>query len=89
MDEDSILKIVKNAYGFVEKYIDPNAPDGKEHIGYIVDRTGFEEFYKWIMEDNVLEGQALRPFLICALGSLDNRIRKCQVAGNLWLGTFS
>lgn len=51
VDEDSILKIVKNAYSYVERYIDPNAPDGKEHIGYIVDRTGFEEFYKWIMED--------------------------------------
>ena len=51
VDEDSILKIVKNAYSYVEKYIDPNAPDGKEHVGYIVDRTGFEEFYKWIMED--------------------------------------
>ena len=37
VDEDSILKIVKNAYSYVEKYIDPNAPDGKEHVGYIVD----------------------------------------------------
>ena len=50
VDEDSILKIVKNAYAYVERYIDTNAPDGKEHVGYIVDRTGFEEFYKWIME---------------------------------------
>ena len=58
VDEDSILKIVKNAYGFVEKYIDPNAPDGKEHIGYIVDRTGFEEFYKWIMEGVTLGPKA-------------------------------
>ena len=49
-DEASILKIVKNAYAYVEKYIDPNAVEGKEHVGYIVDRTGFDEFYKWIME---------------------------------------
>jgi len=54
VDEDSILKIVKNAYAYVERYIDTNAPDGKEHVGYIVDRTGFEEFYKWIMEGVIL-----------------------------------
>ena len=23
---------------------------GKEHIGYIVDRTGFEEFKKWALD---------------------------------------
>lgn len=28
-----------------------NAPGGKEHIGYIVDRTGFEEFKKWALKD--------------------------------------
>lgn len=58
VDEDSILKIVKNAYAYVERYIDTNAPDGKEHVGYIVDRTGFEEFYKWIMEDVTLGPKA-------------------------------
>ena len=35
----------------MEKYIDPEAPGGKEHIGYIVDRTGFEEFKKWALKD--------------------------------------
>ncbi len=49
-DEDSILKIVKNTYAYIEEYIDPNAVEHKEHIGYIVDRTGFEEFKKWIFE---------------------------------------
>ena len=58
VDEDSILKIVKNAYAYVERYIDTNAPDGKEHVGYIVDRTGFEEFYKWIMEGVTLGPKA-------------------------------
>ncbi|MBQ8975634.1 MAG: sulfite reductase subunit C, partial [Oscillospiraceae bacterium] len=43
-DEESILKIVKNAYAYVEEYIDKNAIEGKEHVGYIVDRTGFDEF---------------------------------------------
>ena len=49
-DEENILKIVKNSYAYIEEYIDPNAVEHKEHIGYIVDRTGFEEFFKYIME---------------------------------------
>lgn len=51
VDEDSIIKIIKNTYDYVEHYIDKTAPGGKEHIGYIVDRTGFEEFRKWAMKD--------------------------------------
>ena len=50
VDEDSIIKIILNTYKYVEKYIDKNAPGGKEHIGYIVDRTGFEEFKKWALD---------------------------------------
>lgn len=53
-DEDSIIKIILNTYEYVREYIDPQAPGGKEHIGYIVDRTGFEEFKKWAMKDVVL-----------------------------------
>jgi anaerobic sulfite reductase subunit C len=49
-DEESIMKIVKNGYAYIEEYIDPNAVEHKEHIGYIVDRTGFEEFKKWILD---------------------------------------
>lgn len=51
MDEDSITKIILNTYDYVEQYIDPAAPGGKEHIGYIVDRTGFEEYKNWAMKD--------------------------------------
>ena len=51
VDEDSILKIILNTYDYVKEYIDPNAPGGKEHIGYIVDRTGFEEFKRWALRD--------------------------------------
>lgn len=51
VDEDSIVKIVKSTYAFIEEYIDPNAPEGKEHIGYICDRVGFDEFCKWALED--------------------------------------
>ncbi len=50
-DEETIKKIIKNSYAFVEEYIDPNAYETKEHVGYIVDRAGFDEFYRWIMKD--------------------------------------
>jgi len=51
VDEESIIKIILNTYDYVNNYIDPEAPGGKEHIGYIVDRTGFEEFRKWALKD--------------------------------------
>lgn len=50
IDEDSIVKIIVNTYDYVTEYIDPEAPLRKEHIGYIVDRTGFEEFKKWALK---------------------------------------
>lgn len=54
INEESIIKIVQNTYEYVKEYIDPKAPGGKEHIGYIVDRTGFEEFKEWALKDVVL-----------------------------------
>ncbi|MBR3277229.1 MAG: sulfite reductase subunit C [Eubacterium sp.] len=51
IDEDSIVRIILNTYDYVKEYIDPDAPGGKEHIGYIVDRTGVEEFLKWALKD--------------------------------------
>lgn len=51
IDEDSIVKMIENTYDYVTEYIDKDAPGGKEHIGYIVDRTGFMEFKKWAMKD--------------------------------------
>ncbi len=49
-DEDNIIKIILNTYKFVEEYIDRKAPGGKEHIGYIIDRVGFEEYKKWALD---------------------------------------
>lgn len=57
-DEESILKIICNTYEYVQEYIDKDAPGGKEHIGYIVDRTGFEEFRKWALKDVALPDEA-------------------------------
>lgn len=54
VDEDSVIKIILNTYSYVEQYIDRRAPGGKEHIGYIVDRTGFEEFKTWALKDVTL-----------------------------------
>lgn len=50
VDEDNIVKIILNTYKFVKEHISPTAPGGKEHIGYIIDRVGFEEYKKWAME---------------------------------------
>jgi anaerobic sulfite reductase subunit C len=50
-DEDSIVKIILNTYDYVTKYIDLSQPGGKEHIGYIIDRTGFDEYKKWALKD--------------------------------------
>lgn len=51
VDEESIINIIKNTYAYVEEYISPDAPNRKEHIGYIIDRTGFQEFRKWALKD--------------------------------------
>ncbi|WOO37698.1 sulfite reductase subunit C [Anaerocolumna sp. AGMB13020] len=58
VDEESIIKIILNTYAYVEKYIGKEAPGRKEHIGYIVDRTGFEEFKKWALKEVSLPKQA-------------------------------
>lgn len=59
VDEESIIKIILNTYKYVEEYIAKDAPGGKEHIGYIVDRTGFMEFKKWALEGVNLSDKAV------------------------------
>ena len=59
VDEDSIVKIILNTYDYVNEYIDKDAPGGKEHIGYIVDRTGYQEFKKWALKDVELRDKAM------------------------------
>lgn len=58
IDEDSIVKIIVNTYDYIKEYIDKDAPGGKEHIGYIVDRTGVHEFKKWALKDVSLSLEA-------------------------------
>ena len=58
VDEESIIKIIKNTYSYIDKYIDRDAPGGKEHIGYIMDRTGHPVFKEWVLKDVVLGDKA-------------------------------
>ncbi|KEI02956.1 sulfite reductase subunit C [Clostridium botulinum] len=51
IDEESIIKIILNTYDYIEEFISEDAPNGKEHIGYIVDRTGFKVFKEWALRD--------------------------------------
>lgn len=57
-DEAGIVKIILNTYDYVKEYIDLTAPGGKEHVGYIADRTGFEEFKKWALRGVTLPAEA-------------------------------
>ncbi|MGL5648510.1 MAG: sulfite reductase subunit C [Clostridium sp.] len=58
-DEESIVKIILNTYKFVKEFIAKDAPEGKEHIGYIIDRTGFMEWKKWALEGVTLSDKAM------------------------------
>jgi len=58
VDEESIIKIIINTYTYIDKYIDGEAPGGKEHIGYIVDRTGYPVFKEWVLKDITLGDKA-------------------------------
>ncbi|AGB41198.1 sulfite reductase, subunit C [Halobacteroides halobius DSM 5150] len=52
--EDAIIEIINNTYDYIDKYIDRSL--AKEHVGYIVDRTGFQVF-----KDEVLAEVKLNP----------------------------
>ncbi|WP_371372344.1 sulfite reductase subunit C [Sporomusa aerivorans] len=58
VDEASITGILKNTYAYIEQYIDREAPGGKEHVGYIVDRTGYQVFREWVLKDVALNPEA-------------------------------
>ena len=50
--EDVIVGVIKNTYAFVDRYIDKSL--AKEHIGYIVDRIGYQTFKEEVLEGIVL-----------------------------------
>ncbi len=45
--EDVVVQVIKNTYDFVDRYIDRDL--AKEHIGYIVDRVGYQTFKKEVL----------------------------------------
>ena len=73
VDEDSIVKIIENTYDYVKEYIDPKTPGAKEHIGYIVDRTGFQEFRKWALKGVYLPDECIESKNIYWTGPVYNR----------------
>ncbi|AEF93885.1 sulfite reductase, subunit C [Desulfotomaculum nigrificans CO-1-SRB] len=54
VDRDTVLKLCRNLYSFIDKYINKSLP--KEHVGYIFDRTGLHTF-----KEEVLKGVTLSP----------------------------
>ncbi|GBF32424.1 sulfite reductase [Desulfocucumis palustris] len=48
VNEGAVLKVIGNMYGYIEKYIDRSLP--KEHVGYIVDRTGLPVFSQEVLQ---------------------------------------
>lgn len=59
VDEDTIIKIILNTYKFAKEYTRKDAPGGKEHIGYIIDRVGFEEYKKWALDGVKLDPETI------------------------------
>ncbi|MFZ5967125.1 MAG: sulfite reductase subunit C [Bacillota bacterium] len=51
VDEETVIKVIQNTYDFIEDYIEKDAPGGKEHIGYIVDRMGYNVFKEYALKD--------------------------------------
>lgn len=58
VDADSIIAIIRNTYPYIDQFIDKQAPGGKEHVGYIVDRTGYQVFKEWVLKDVKLNSEA-------------------------------
>lgn len=62
IQEEQIISIIKNTYTYVDKYIDRTL--SKEHIGYIVDRTGFQVFKQYALENVVLNKEAIEKDIV-------------------------
>jgi len=54
--EEVLTQIIQNTYRYVDKYIDRSLP--KEHIGYIVDRTGYQVFKEEVLKEVILNEEA-------------------------------
>ena len=52
-EREVVLKICENIYTYIDHHIDRSLP--KEHVGYIVDRTGYNVFKEEILKDMNLD----------------------------------
>ncbi len=59
--EEVVLAVCKNIYSFIHRNINTKLP--KEHVGYIIDRTGFETFAEEVTRGIVMnpEAKVLKP----------------------------
>jgi len=55
--EDVILGVLRNVYAFIDEHIDKRLP--KEHLGYIVDRAGFDVFKQAVLKGVTLNEKAV------------------------------
>ncbi|MEN6506239.1 MAG: sulfite reductase subunit C [Planctomycetaceae bacterium] len=55
--EEVILAVLRNVYPFIETHIDNRLP--KEHLGYIVDRVGYETFKNALLKGVTLNDKAV------------------------------
>lgn len=46
--EEAVMKVIGNTYGYIGRHIDRSLP--KEHVGYIVDRTGLQVFSQEVLQ---------------------------------------
>lgn len=51
-----VLGIMENLYPYIQQYIDKSLV--KEHVGYIVDRTGYQVFRDWLLRGITLNPEA-------------------------------
>lgn len=59
IEEAPLLQILRNCFSYIDPNIDKSLP--KEHVGYIVDRTGYPAF-----REAVLKGVTLNPQAVVA-----------------------
>lgn len=56
VDEKTIIQVIKNVYEYIDKFI--ICKSAKEHIGYIVDRTGYQVYKEYVLKDIALPPKA-------------------------------
>lgn len=56
LSKEAVLLMIKNMYAYIGAFIDTSLV--KEHVGYIVDRTGYQVAREWLLKDVTLNPEA-------------------------------